>query len=108
MKRQVSWPFKAKLLRCVDGDTFDADVDLGFHVWKRVRFRLLDVDTPERGQPGFVEATGKLEQLLASKLCDGFLDVECSKTGKYGRWLGRVGDVASKMQAWMERQDWFG
>lgn len=45
------WLFPAVIERIIDGDTFDAAVDLGFEVRIRQRFRLLasrgGVDTPE-------------------------------------------------------------
>lgn len=43
--------YKATVLRVVDGDTFDAIVDLGFNITKKQRFRLKDVDTPETWRP---------------------------------------------------------
>ena len=43
--------YKAIVTRVVDGDTFDATVDLGFGVFKKHRFRLKDVDTPETWRP---------------------------------------------------------
>jgi micrococcal nuclease len=43
--------YKAIVTRVVDGDTFDATVDLGFGVLKKHRFRLKDVDTPETWRP---------------------------------------------------------
>ena len=40
--------YKAKLLRVVDGDTIDVDIDLGFDVWlRKQRIRLAGIDTPE-------------------------------------------------------------
>ncbi|MHA2022075.1 MAG: thermonuclease family protein [Candidatus Thorarchaeota archaeon] len=80
--------FRAKLVRCVDGDTVDFDVDLGFHVTVRERFRLLEVDTPERGKPGFSECTDFLKGLLEEiQDVDDYISIETTKTGKYGRWL---------------------
>ena len=36
------------MLRVVDGDTVDVDIDLGFGVWMRKqRIRLYGIDTPE-------------------------------------------------------------
>ena len=43
--------YKAIVTRVVDGDTFDATVDLGFGVFKKHRFRLKDIDTPETRRP---------------------------------------------------------
>jgi len=36
------------LLKCVDGDTVDVDINLGFGVWlKEERVRIMGIDTPE-------------------------------------------------------------
>ncbi|OYT47644.1 MAG: hypothetical protein B6U85_04755 [Desulfurococcales archaeon ex4484_42] len=56
----------AKVYRVIDGDTFDA-----FPVG---RVRLADVNAPERGEPGFWEATEALKQLVLGKQV--FLDVD--------------------------------
>ena len=37
----------AKVIRVVDGDTIDADIELGFSVFMRDRIRLMGIDTPE-------------------------------------------------------------
>ena len=39
--------YNAKCLRVVDGDTVDATVDLGFDTWKKIRIRLVGINTPE-------------------------------------------------------------
>lgn len=41
----------AKILKVHDGDTFFAEVDLGFHVKKQMWLRLAGVDTPELSTP---------------------------------------------------------
>jgi endonuclease YncB( thermonuclease family) len=41
------WHYNATLVRCIDGDTFEADVDLGFGVRKLIRVRALGYDAPE-------------------------------------------------------------
>ena len=38
--------FNAYVNRVIDGDTIDADIDLGFDVFAKRRVRLLNVDTP--------------------------------------------------------------
>jgi hypothetical protein len=42
------YEYKAKIINVVDGDTFDAIVDLGFTVSVKQRFRLLGVLTINR------------------------------------------------------------
>ena len=40
--------YKCKLVKVVDGDTIDVDIDLGFGVWLRnQRIRMYGIDTPE-------------------------------------------------------------
>ena len=42
------YEYKAIVVKVVDGDTVDVDIDLGFNVWlKKQRIRLYGIDTPE-------------------------------------------------------------
>ena len=91
--------FEGIVDRWVDGDTVDVLVDLGFSTYSRQRIRLYGVDTPERGQPGFKEAT-QLSELLASPGAS----VELSVHGKdkYGRWVADV--ISTRTQINIGRQ----
>ena len=64
------YEYRAKLIKCVDGDTADFLVDLGFKVFKEIRTRFLGVDTPERGT----------SRLLCSQRC-----VRVAHRGREGR-----------------------
>ena len=86
------YSYKASLIRCVDGDTVDFDIDLGFRLTARLRCRLLGVDTPERGHEDYKKATSILKQLIVDNMDDtGRVIVSTHKTGKYGRWLVEIG-----------------
>lgn len=79
--------------RVVDGDTVDVIVDYGFHLKQKQRIRLLRVDTPERGEDDYKEATNTLRDLAkeaADKDPEGRIKLTSYKTGKYGRWLGHL------------------
>jgi len=90
------YTYRAKLNRCVDGDTADLEIDLGFYLTAKVRCRLLGVDTPERGKPDFKKATAMLHNLIVSETDDeGYFIVHVGKTGKYGRWLIDIRNVNS-------------
>ena len=40
--------YNVNILKVVDGDTVDVDIDLGFGVWLRnERVRIVGIDTPE-------------------------------------------------------------
>ena len=42
------YEYRCKIVRVVDGDTVDVDIDLGFGVWlHKERVRLHGIDTPE-------------------------------------------------------------
>ena len=80
--------YRGKLDRCVDGDTLDIHVDLGFKIFVHHRFRLLHVNTPERGRKNYKKATELLEELCKEESKnDGYIYFKSHKTGKYGRWL---------------------
>ena len=87
--------YNCKIVRVVDGDTVDVDIDLGFDVWlKKQRIRLYGVDTPESrtrdleekkygfAAKAFVEKHIPVgsKQILRTKLDDA--------RGKFGRILG--------------------
>jgi micrococcal nuclease len=78
------YKYSAKLIKLVDGDTVDLLVDLGFHIQTKIRFRLANIDAPERGQLGYTQTNSRLAELIS----DTEILVESIKTEKYGRWLG--------------------
>jgi len=61
----------------VDGDTFFVEV-LG-------KIRLLNIDTPERGEAGFFEAKERLEELAGGRWITLHFDEELFD--RYGRYL---------------------
>ena len=83
--------YSAEVVRWVDGDTVDCDVDLGFTVHLRTRFRLLGVDTPETNRRASREA-GLAAKAFAEGLAPAgsAVVVRSRKAGKYGRWLADV------------------
>jgi micrococcal nuclease len=72
--------------RVIDGDTVILSVDMGNKITWRDSFRLMGIDTPERGQPGYTEACDHLAGLLAS----GLSKIETFKPDKFGRWLAAL------------------
>lgn len=80
------YTYKAIVIRVVDGDTVDFNVDLGFRTYMTLRFRLLDIDAPEkhRGQEGWQESKEHLEMLLD----DDLVILQTQKDpDNFGRWL---------------------
>ena len=85
------------LLKSVDGDTVDVDIDLGFGIWLRnERVRIMGIDTPESRTSNEVEKLfGKAaKERLKELLHDGGILVTTEEAsgedmrGKFGRILG--------------------
>lgn len=60
------YEYAARILRVVDGDTVDAEVDLGFDIRFRMKLRLLGINAPEMRTPEGPLAKLHLEELLAA------------------------------------------
>ncbi|KKL24417.1 hypothetical protein LCGC14_2415550 [marine sediment metagenome] len=51
----------------IDGDTFETDGDWTLNKETGHHVRIIGIDTPERGQPGYDAATQKLSDLVLGK-----------------------------------------
>ena len=86
--------YNCKILRVVDGDTVDVDIDLGFDIiLSRQRIRLYGIDTPESRTRDLDE---KKYGLLAKQMVKDYCPIGSAVTlrtrkddrGKFGRILG--------------------
>ena len=86
------YEYRVKILKVVDGDTVDVDIDLGFGVWlNKQRIRLFGIDAPESRTRDLDEKRYGLmaKEFLKERLADGaILKTRLDKKGKYGRILG--------------------
>ena len=86
--------YNAKCTRVVDGDTIDAEIDLGFDVKIKKRIRLAGINAPESRTRNLVEK--KLGLAAKEKLKDmmegaaNCFELESKELGKYGRVLGKL------------------
>jgi len=91
------YEYRVHIIKIVDGDTVDVDIDLGFGIWLRnERVRIMGIDTPESRTSDKVEkifglaAKNRLKELLGKT---AILQTQVSKNGedlkgKFGRILG--------------------
>jgi len=87
--------YRCKLIKVVDGDTIDVDIDLGFGVWLRdQRVRLYGIDTPESRTRDLEEKKYGLaaKDFLIKWTGAGELTIKTHKDerGKFGRILGEI------------------
>ena len=88
------YEYKATIVKVVDGDTCDVDIDLGFDCWVRnQRIRLFGIDTPEcRTRNKQEKAHGLLAKAYAQKTLKlgGVYALRTREKGKFGRYLGEI------------------
>ena len=89
------YKYNAKVLKVIDGDTVDLEIDLGFKVSFKTRVRLIGVDTPEKWFP-----YGKVvKEYLRQELEGNEIYLDVTKKDKYGRYLvtiyKNIGDTLS-------------
>lgn len=91
------YEYRATVLKVIDGDTVDVDIDLGFGIWLRnERVRIMGIDTPESRTSDPVEkifglaSKNRLKEILGHETTlktFAAADGEDMK-GKFGRILG--------------------
>jgi micrococcal nuclease len=93
------YEYRCKILKVVDGDTVDVDIDLGFGVWlKKERVRMMGIDTPESRTRDKVEKLFGLsaKQYVKDNMPTNSMQILKTeidrsggdKKGKFGRILG--------------------
>ncbi len=97
--------YNFKLVKVVDGDTVDIDIDLGFGVWLRnQRIRIMGIDTPEsrtrdeeEKKYGLLAKDQVVKYLANATKFRSFKD----EKGKFGRILGDFEIYHSTSGRWM-------
>ena len=109
---KLMYEYQCKIVKVIDGDTVDVDIDLGFGVWlKKQRIRFYGIDTPESRTRDLEE---KKYGLAAKAFVEASLPVGSirilttvqDKTGKYGRILGKFKAYDSYTDAWVNLNQW--
>lgn len=83
--------YPCKLIRVIDGDTLELEIDLGFRIKRTEKVRLLGFDAPEvrtldeHEKEVGLQATTFLNRMLSYK-SDMYLS--SFKGDSFGRWLG--------------------
>lgn len=100
------YQYRAKNIRVIDGDTIEADIDLGFNVWRhKEHLRLLGVEAPENktdeGKSVTKILTGKIgnQPVLVCTVKMKRKDREA--TGSFGRYLATVYLNGENLNDWL-------
>lgn len=84
---EPAYEYRAVVVRWIDGDTVELNVDLGFRLGMVDRFRLTGIDTPERGRPMSAESWIRAKELAPA---GSEVLIYTGMADKYGRWLAHV------------------
>ena len=97
MKKYV---YSIKILKIVDGDTIDAEIDLGFYTKVKKRIRLYGINAPETRLQSKIKnlderkaekERGLLAKARLREICQkNEILLESVGLGKYGRVLGKL------------------
>ena len=106
------YEYRCKVLRVVDGDTVDVDIDLGFGVWMhKERIRLHGIDTPESRTRDLEEkkygliAKQKIKDFMPGGSMQTLVTTK-DKAGKFGRILGKFLIYDKTTDSQMTINDW--
>lgn len=85
-------PFRARVVRVIDGDTLIAEVGLWFGQSVIEHIRIAGIDAPEmKGRcPSEIEAARSARQYLSGLVGTGQIELIDVRREKYGRALARV------------------
>lgn len=90
------YEYRARVMRVIDGDTVEPEIDLGFRVSLEVVLRLVGINTLEVHGPdrprGLAAKQHLVELLQQLTPADGRITVRTQKdlTEKYGRYLATL------------------
>ncbi len=90
------YQYRAKVLRWIDGDTVDLEIDLGFRVRLEQRARLAGLNTPEiHSKDAEIQSRAIRAAMLCNRLAfpSTFVTINSKKStadDKYGRWLVEI------------------
>lgn len=94
------YAYQLSNIRVIDGDTIDADIDLGFRITVRKRIRLYGIDAPETRLQSKIKnledrknekSLGLSAKARLSEICStNSVYLESISVGKYGRVVGTI------------------
>ncbi len=81
------WQAEGEVVRVLDGDTLECDLDLGWNTWRRVKVRILNINAPETTTAPGIASSEHLSNLLPE---NSRIIVTSHELDVYGRTLGTV------------------
>jgi micrococcal nuclease len=92
----MMYEYSATLVRVIDGDTVQMDVDLGFNITIREHFRLEAINAPEVSTQDGRDAKKFLSERLSISQKLVIRTSKPLRQEKYGRWLASIYEINSE------------
>ena len=82
-----------RVIRVIDGDTIDCEIDLGFDIKTTQRLRLARIDAPEKR--GTLKPSGLASELACSDFLDAHdnISVTTLKKDSFGRYIAEIESI---------------
>lgn len=96
------YEYQAKVIRVIDGDTVDVEVDLGFHIKTTMKIRLAGINAPEINTVEGKKTKSELLSLIEDQTVT-LLTIR-DKQEKYGRYLGVIIKDKTNINDWLVEQ----
>ena len=100
---EALYRYRAKIIRVIDGDTVEAEIDHGCSIFSKRKLRLSGMDAPELRGESRVEGMASASHLiklitsnclnldshgkLGTRLAEIYIQTMKDKAGKYGRYI---------------------
>lgn len=84
------YEYRAAVLRVIDADTIDVNIDLGFDTWRKERVRVAGIDAPELRDVNGQAAATFVRKLLPFGMPVTIQTEKPYPHDKYGRYLATI------------------
>ena len=93
--KEDMFEYKCEVIKVVDGDTVDVNIDVGFSIFHKARVRMYGMDTPESRTRDLDEKARGLisKQFILDKVANAkeiVIKTQKDGKGKFGRVLGKI------------------
>jgi len=94
-EKENMFEYKCEVIKVVDGDTVDVNIDVGFSIFHKARVRMYGMDTPESRTRDLDEKARGLisKQFIVDKVANAkeiIIKTQKDGKGKFGRVLGKI------------------
>lgn len=96
------YTYQATVIRVIDGDSVEIQIDLGFNIKFTEKARLLGINAPEKRGKNFIKGLESLK-FLSDKILNKNVIVKTEKDtkGKFGRYLVTIFLNDENINEWM-------